>query len=221
MFRRRATPIFADRTDAGRDLAARLAELRFDDPVVLALPRGGVPVAYEIASAFDAPLDVYVVRKIGAPGRPELGIGAVAEGSSSFVVSPAARGDIDEAELRRLAEDERREVDRRVDTYRRGRPLPSLTDRDVVLVDDGLATGITAEAAVVALREQAPRRLVLAVPVGAPDSVARLGTLVDRVECPAQPDDFRAVGQWYLDFDQTSDDEVLALLDRSRATSAP
>lgn len=175
---------------------------------MLALPRGGVPVAYEVAAALDAPLDVLVARKVGAPGHAEYGIGAVAEGGGVVASDAAwlARGEWD-----RLVAGERAEVERRVRRYRGERPLPPVEGRDVVLVDDGLATGVTAEAALRALRAMAPRRLVLAVPVAAPGAVARLSALAE-VVAVATPAAFRAVGQWYEAFDQTSDDEVLGLL---------
>jgi predicted phosphoribosyltransferase len=197
---------FLDRQDAGRRLGERVAGLGLDDPVVLALPRGGVPVACEVARALGAPFDVIVARKVGAPGRPELGIGAVAEGD--FVVGvPDA------------PEETWEELQRRVQLYRDGRPLPDLAGRDVVVVDDGLATGVTAAAALLSVRSHGPRRLVLAVPVGVPETVARLDA---EVVCLAAPRNFVAVGQWYDDFSQTTDEEVLAFLRPARsATRTP
>lgn len=209
---------FRDRQDAGRRLAARLAEQALPSPVVLALPRGGVPVGYEIAARLDAPLEVFVARKLGAPGHAELGIAAIAEGSDQVVAaSTAAMLGIDTARLDEIARRERAELQRRVDLYRGGAPLPSLEDRSVILVDDGLATGVTAEAALRALRAHRPRRLVLAVPVCAPETADRLAELADLIECVESPLDFRAVGAWYEDFTQTTDDEVVDLLERSRA----
>ena len=207
-------PRFRDRVDAGRQLADRLpADL--DDPIVLALPRGGVPVAKEVADRLGAPLEVLVARKIGAPGHAELGIGAIAEGGA-IVGSDLVRAlRLSANEFEALAERERGELARRVERYRGSRPLPVVEGRDVVLVDDGLATGVTAEAALRALRDEAPRRLVLAVPVCSPDTAHRLVPPADEVVCVLSPRDLIAVGVWYDDFTQTSDDEVLALLGRS------
>jgi len=207
---------FHDRTDAGRQLAARLRGRPFIDPIVLALPRGGVPVAYEVANALEAPLDVFVARKVGAPGQKELGIGAIAEGSDEVVRSEVARMlDIDDRRLRVLADRERPELDRRVALYRDG-PLADVTGRDVIVVDDGLATGVTAEAALRALRHRKPHSLLLAVPVAAPDVAQRLKAIADDVVCILFPRDFRAVGLWYDSFSQTSDREVNEILARAR-----
>ena len=210
-------PRFRNRRAAGEALGARLAEESFTNPLVLALPRGGVPVAYEVAVALRAPLEVFVARKVGAPGREELGIGAIAEGSDELVVSETARAlGLTSRQLESLASKERIELDRRVEQYRAGAPLPELAGRDVILVDDGLATGVTAEAALRALRRRKPRRLVLAAPVCAPETAGRLGAVADRVVCLAAPTAFYAVGVWYEDFSQTSDAEVVDLLRRYR-----
>jgi putative phosphoribosyl transferase len=206
---------FRDRHDAGLQLAARLQEEARHDPVVLALPRGGVPVASEIAQAIGAPLDVLVVRKVGAPQHKEFGIGAVAEGGVTVRDETAMRMvGVSAERFEQLAADERTELERRVRLYRGDRPLPDLTDRDVVLVDDGLATGVTAEAAIVAVQSLGARRVVLAAPVSAADTAARLATKAD-VVCLAAPARFSAVGEWYEDFDQTTDREVLDLLERA------
>lgn len=205
---------FRDRHDAGQQLASALAEWDLRSPIVLALPRGGVPVAYEVAEALDAPLDVFVARKVGAPGQPEFGIGAVAEGSDHIVLTAAAsRFALSDADLEQMADAERTEMRRRIERYREGRPLPDLEGRDVVLVDDGLATGVTAEAALRSLRDMPRGRLVLAVPVCAADSADRLSDLAE-VFCLQRPAQFRAVGLWYENFGQTSDEEVLELLER-------
>jgi putative phosphoribosyl transferase len=212
---------FRDRSDAGTHLAARVAELSLTDPIVLAIPRGGVPVAYPVARRLQAPLDVVVARKIGAPGQPELGIGAIAEGGdpvlTAHLVEALRLTDERLMELRRVEE---RELARRVERYRGERRLPDLQDRDVVLVDDGLATGVTAEAAIRALRARSPRRLVLGVPACSPDTAHRLAPLAEIV-CVIAPPDFGAVGLWYEDFDQTSDETVLDLLEQARARPSP
>jgi putative phosphoribosyl transferase len=203
---------FRDRRDAGLQLATRLQTEALVDPVVLALPRGGVPVAFEIARAIGAPLDVLVVRKVGAPQHREFGIGAIAEGGITVRDETAMRMvGVSAERFEQLATDERRELERRVRLYRSERALPELSDRDVVLVDDGLATGVTAEAAIHAARGLGARRVVLAAPVSAADTAARLSAIAD-VECLATPARFAAVGEWYDDFGQTTDSEVLDLL---------
>lgn len=206
---------FRDRGDAGRALAERVSGLGLEDPVVLALPRGGVPVAVELADELDAGVDVFIARKVGAPGHPEFGIGAVAEGSDRLVLSDQARHfRLSDDQLRAMARAELDEVDRRVRAYRGERSLPELEGRDVVVVDDGLATGVTAQAALEALAERGPERLVLAVPVCAGDTVIRLGEVAE-VVCVHQPEQFRAVGLWYDDFEQVTDEEVMGVLDRA------
>jgi putative phosphoribosyl transferase len=204
---------FANRAAAGRQLARQLADLDLTSPVVVGLPRGGVPVAAEVAAALAAPLDVLVAQKIGLPGQEEAGIGAVAEGLAEPVVSaPAAGAGIRPEQLEPLAGPARAEMDRRVRRYRAGRPLPSAAGRAVVVVDDGLATGVTAEAALLALRQHKPRQLVLAVPVCAPETARRLASVADRLVCVQAPAAFVAVSQWYEDFSPTTDEEVLRAL---------
>ena len=205
---------FADRSEAGRLLGERLSDLRGEDAVVLGLPRGGVPVAAEVAHALDAPLDVFVVRKLGAPGRPELAMGAIATGGvqvrNEGVVQQLG---ISAEAIDEVAADELRELRRREREYRGDRPPPELSGRVVLLVDDGLATGSTMLAAVQAVRQLGPRRLVVAVPVGARQSCDAVAEVADEVVCLRAPQDFMAVGFHYEDFSQTSDDEVREALE--------
>lgn len=202
---------FTDRADAGRQLAPLVAALNLADPVVLALPRGGVPVAAPIAAELGAPLEVFVARKVGLPEEPEFGVGAIAEGLAEPVTYAGAPR-IRERTWRHLTAQARTELDRRVARYRPGRPLLPLAGRDVVLVDDGLATGVTAEAAVRGLASFDPGRVVLAVPVAAPDTADRLAGVVDDLVAILMPRHFGAVALWYEHYPQTGDDEVLALL---------
>jgi len=207
---------FADRRQAGRALAERLHGLTEERLVVLGLPRGGVPVAYEIAAALKAPLDVLVARKIGAPGNAELGIGAVAEGGVRVLSDEAIRSLlISEEELERATALAASEVVERVRRYRAERPPISLRNRTVVVVDDGLATGGTARAALRAVRAQGAWRVVLAVPVGVPDTVSGLAREADAVLCLLEPQPLWAIGLWYGDFAQVSDEEVQELLSRA------
>jgi putative phosphoribosyl transferase len=214
-----AVVIFADRHEAGRLLAARL--LRFSDrrPVVLALPRGGVPVGYEIARALGAPLDLVLVRKLGAPGQPELAIGALALGTDAEIVTDrpllAALG-VTAAALAAITAREREEIERRRKLYLGDRPPAPVEGRTAILVDDGIATGATMRAALAATRKRKPARLVLAVPVAAPDTVARLRAEADEIVCLEAPPAFFAVGQFYRSFAQLEDREVLDLLARAQ-----
>ncbi|MGV4982841.1 phosphoribosyltransferase [Streptomyces sp. NRAIS4] len=208
---------FRDRVHAGRELAERLRIRQeagaLTHPVVLALPRGGVTVAREVARALEAPLDVLVARKIGAPFQEELGVGALAaDDPPLFDERTLDQLGLSETALADTVERERAELHRREQLYRRGRPAPELRDRTVIVVDDGLATGATARAALRWLRRQSPERVVLAVPVASPQAADLLRGEADEVVCLHRPTVFLAVGEWYDDFDQVTDDEVLAVL---------
>lgn len=212
---------FRDRHDAGRQLAERLLPLAAEEPVVVGLPRGGVPVAGEVAAALHAPLEILAVRKLGAPHNPEYGIGAIAEdGTRVFDAEALAVLGISGGVLDSIVGRETAELRRRVAAYRGDRPAMELRDRTVVVVDDGVATGVTDTAALRAIRHRGPRRLVLAVPVCAPDSAARLRDEADEVVCLAEPPQLHGVGQWYRDFAQVSDDEVISALGPPRNAAA-
>jgi predicted phosphoribosyltransferase len=207
---------FRNRTDAGRQLAEKLAAYANRPGVlVLALPRGGVPVGFEVARALSAPLDVFLVRKLGVPGYEELAMGAVATGGVRVLNDEIVRGlGISEHEIDAAAARELQELARRQRLYRGDRPLPDIAGRTVILVDDGLATGATMRAAIQALRQQQPARIVVAVPTASPDTCEALKAEADDVVCAMTPEPFLAVGHWYEDFTQTTDDEVRELLGR-------
>jgi len=216
------TARFLDRADAGRQLAALLRGLAGEHPLVMALPRGGVAVGFEVARELRAPLDVIVARKLGAPMQPELGIGAIAPGGIRVLDALAIRYlGITQDQIDRVIRAEEAEMERRVRLYRGDRPPPRIEGRTVILVDDGLATGVTARAAARSLRLQRPGRLVLAVPVCAPETAESIRMEVDEVVCIYMPSDFRAVGLWYEDFRQLEDSEVVDLLERARSFAAP
>jgi predicted phosphoribosyltransferase len=213
---------FADRREAGRQLAAVAAPLLPANAVVLALPRGGVPVAYELALASGAPLDVFVVRKLGLPGHEELAMGAIASGGSAVLNHELiASAGIPAHEVRAVAAREQAELRRREQLFRAGRPPLTIADRTAVLVDDGLATGATMLAAVAAVRRRAPAGVDVAVPIASAETCVVLRENVDVLVCLATPEPFYGVGQFYGDFTQTSDDEVRELLRRADARSAP
>ncbi|HYL29823.1 MAG TPA: phosphoribosyltransferase family protein [Gemmatimonadales bacterium] len=207
---------FLDRADAGRRLAGALERFRGRSPVVLALPRGGVPVGLEVARALGAPLDVIDARKLGAPGHEELAVGAIAPGAVYVDRLLVRRLGVSAAYLEQITTAEGRELERRERLYRSGRAPLDVEGRVVILVDDGLATGATARVAVASLRQRRPAQVILAVPVGAPETVARLREVADDVVCLETPPDFRAVSLAYRDFSPTSDAEVVSCLAAAR-----
>jgi putative phosphoribosyl transferase len=215
--------IFADRREAGRYLAGKLTEYADrPDVLVLALPRGGVPVAYEVARALHAPLDVFLVRKLGVPGREELAMGAIATGGVLVLNEEVVRHlGIPREVLQAAIAAQQEELERRERIYRGDRPPPDVRGRTVILVDDGLATGSTMRAAVAALRRQGPARIVVAVPIGAPETCAEFDREADEVVCAMTPQPFYAVGLWYGDFSQTTDEEVRELLEKAAEGQAP
>jgi putative phosphoribosyl transferase len=212
---------YRDRSEAGRRLVRELQDTREANPVVIAVPRGGVPVAVELARAFGAPLEIMAVRKLGAPGNPELGVGALAEDGTAVLDSrSAAMLGLTREMLDAAVERESAELRRRVECYRQGRPRLELAGREVILVDDGLATGLSDLAAVRALRKRDAGRVVVAAPVGSGPAVAMLAKEADRVVCVTVPERLGGVGLWYRDFSPVSDEEVVRLI-AGAATGAP
>lgn len=206
--------MFFDRIDAGRKLAEALKEYEALKPLILALPRGGVPIGFEVAKALHAPLDVLVVRKIGAPWNPEFGVGAIAPGVQVLDQPTLHALGLTTSDLKGIIEEEHIELNRRIHAYRGNTDLPNISGKTVVLIDDGLATGITTRAAIEAIKKLNPSQVILAVPVGPADTVERLRKLVDKLICLEIPSHFYAVGSFYHNFPQVSDAEVLNLLKR-------
>jgi predicted phosphoribosyltransferase len=217
------TSRFRDRIDAGRRLAAELRAYADDPDVrILALPRGGVPVGYEVARALRAPLDVFLVRKLGLPQHPELAMGAIASGDTMVLDDALVRrARVTDAQVRAVVDRERRELERRERRYRGDRPPPDIAGRTVILVDDGLATGATMRAAVQAVRQREPGRVVVAVPIASPEACEAFREVTDDTVCAVTPEPFYAVGLWYEDFSQTSDEEVHELLEDARMLALP
>jgi putative phosphoribosyl transferase len=208
---------FRDRIEAGQVLAEKLAHYRDrSDVLILGLPRGGVPVAFEVAKSLHAPLDVFLVRKLGLPGQEELAMGAIASGGVKVLNSEVVESlRVPDHVIEKVAAEEQRELERREKEYRAGRPAPEIEGRVVIVIDDGLATGSTMRAAARALRQQHPKRIVVAVPVGAASTCAEFRDEVDETICAIAPEQFYAVGMWYEDFLQTSDEEVKTLLEEA------
>jgi putative phosphoribosyl transferase len=213
MFRESNQP-FANRRQAGVELARKITRYAGrHDVVVLALPRGGVPVAFEVAEALDAELDIFLVRKLGMPGHREYAMGAIASGGVRVLSEDVIRTyGIPASAVDAIAREEQAELERREREYRQGAALTNLRDRIVILVDDGLATGSTMRAAVQAVRQHQPARVIVAVPVGAPETCDEFADVTDETVCARTPEPFRAVGLWYRDFSETTDDEVRSLL---------
>lgn len=211
------TPFFKDRIDAGRQLAQKLqAYAGRDDVIVLGLPRGGVPVAFEVARALNAPLDIFLVRKLGVPGHEELAMGAIASGGVRVLNEDVVNYlEVPNRIIDQVAEREQRELERRERAYRGGRSQPDLRDRTVILVDDGLATGASMRAAVAALRTRHPSRVIVAVPTAAPETCQAFEDLVEDIICAITPRPFLGVGAWYKEFSQTTDEEVWTLLEQA------
>ncbi len=209
---------FLNRTEAGKVLATELVAKGYDDPVILALPRGGVPVGIEVARALGAPMDLVMVRKIGVPWQPELAAAAVVNGDDPKIVineEIAAHAGLSHEEIERLAQIQLKEIQRRREVYLKDRAAVPVEGRTVIVVDDGIATGATMRASLKAVRQQRPGKLVLAVPVAAPDTLASMRAEVDEVICLMQPEPLFGIGAHYADFGQTTDDEVIRLMDEA------
>jgi putative phosphoribosyl transferase len=208
--------MFLNRSEAGHQLAENLKDYQVEKPIILALPRGGVPIGYEVAQVLKAPLYAFVVRKVGTPWNPELGIGAVAPGVQILDQDSINMLGLRAADLEDIIEQEKEEVKRRQILYQQDENFSDIKGKAVILVDDGIATGVTTRAAIQAIKHLKPSKLVLAVPVGPPETVNRLSKLVDDLICLETPEDFYAVSAFYLSFPQVSDDEVISLLKKSK-----
>lgn len=218
--RSKMTPLFEDRHQAGEQLAEKLKSLSREDlnrALVIGLPRGGVPVAYVVAETLDLPLDVLIVRKLGHPLQPEYAIGAITEEGQFFMSQEAELEGVFSSMVEDITQTEKQEVDRRVQRYRAGKPLPELKEKTVIIIDDGLATGATMHAAVDFFKKKEARKIIVALPVGAQDSVNNLKQRVSEVICLHTPEEFWAVGNFYRNFNQVSDEEVVDFLSRARA----
>lgn len=208
---------FTDRKEAGIILAHRLNEYANNpNAIVLALPRGGVPIAFEISKTLSLPLDVFIVRKLGVPGHEELAMGAIASGNTIIFNDEIVNSlFLSKERIEQVIHNEEQELRRREILYRRNRPFPNLKDKIIILVDDGIATGATMRAAIKGLYKQKPARIIVAVPVAALSTYNEMASLVDQIICPLKPVDFYAVGLWYIDFSQTTDEEVIELLTKA------
>ncbi len=210
-------PLFANRIQAGQQLATAMQDISFKDGLVLAVPRGGVVVGYEVADALNLPLDVIVPRKIGAPGNPELAIGAMTEDGTVILDENLVEYmNVPQDFIERESDAQKLEIQRRMRLYRQNTPYPDLKDRDVIVVDDGIATGSTMKAALASVKNCGANSVTAAIPVGPPSTIEALKTLADRVVCLFTPESFYAIGEFYDDFSQTSDEEVIDLLKRNR-----
>ncbi|KTC68338.1 phosphoribosyltransferase [Legionella birminghamensis] len=207
---------YSNRRQAGKVLASHLEKFKDSNSIILGLPRGGIPVAFEVAKALRLPMDVFIVRKLGVPGYEELAMGAIASGGIFFINQDLVKSlNISSSDIEHVIEEEMRELKRREKVYRGDRPLPGLKNKTVILIDDGIATGASMKAAMEAIKTQQPASLVIAIPVADPSICKEFADLVDEVICPLQPYRFQAVGLWYEDFTQTSDDEVINLYNLS------
>lgn len=212
-----STQVFYDRADAGKQLAARLSRYALENPVILALPRGGVPIGYQIAKLLLASLNVIIVKKVGLPSRPEFGIGAVSEeGTHYFDEKMLSKLEISQSDLHAVTKEKMQELNERVQRYRNVMKFPDIKGRCIILVDDGLATGVSAITAIKAVKKLKPAKIIFAAPVCAKDSAKVVNILTDNVLCLFTPDRFAAVGEWYQHFDQITDDEVLSILKKGK-----
>lgn len=209
--------IFKNRQEAGQQLAEKLTKYAKDKPIVVALPRGGVVLGYEVAKKLKAPLDILVARKIGAPLHPEFGIGAIAPNGIFILNTDLIKSfGITESELKKVIKTQTKEMTRRVELYRQDLPLIDLKNRTVIVIDDGLATGVTTQAAILSIKQMSPKKIILAVPISPPDTANKFRKKVDEFLCLLEPAGFYAVGAYYEDFEQVTDDEVISLIRKSK-----